>query len=80
MKTAPRINPIERGTSDTLPAYLRVPEACRLSSFGKSTMNALIANGSIASRLVKTSRHNVSGLRLISTSSLLAFIESFDAK
>ena len=58
------------------PEYLRVDQAVRLFSIGRSTLYTLLTNGSVTSRVIKTSRHNVSGIRLISTDSLRAFIES----
>jgi predicted DNA-binding transcriptional regulator AlpA len=71
---------LDRGAATATPEYLRVPEAIRLSGIGRSTLYSLIANGSIASRLIKTSPHNIGGLRLISTTSLRAFIEGCASK
>lgn len=58
------------------PEYVRIADAIRLFGIGRSTLYSLISNGSVTSRVVKTNRHNVSGIRLISTNSLRAFIEN----
>ena len=43
-------------------------------------MYKLISSGQIASKLVKTDKHNVGGLRLVSAASLRAFIEGCASK
>jgi len=57
------------------PEWMRVNDAVRNYGIGRSSMFTLIRSGRIASRVLKTSVHNVSGLRLISTASLNALIE-----
>ena len=70
-------SPSKRGeASVATPEYLRIAEAVRLFGIGRSTLYSLISNRSVASRVIKTNRHNVSGIRLISVESLRAFIES----
>jgi len=69
-------SPLKRGEATVAtPEYLRIAEAVRLFGIGRSTLYSLISNGSVTSRVIKTSRHNVSGIRLISVESLRAFIE-----
>lgn len=58
----------------TAPLWVRVPEAIRLFGIGRSSLFTLIRQKRIASKVLKTSPHNVSGLRLISTESLRALI------
>jgi hypothetical protein len=55
--------------------WVRVPQAVKLFSLSRSTIYTLIGNGSVASRVVKTRRSNVSGCRLILADSLREFIE-----
>ncbi len=55
------------------PEWLKVPAACRRSSLGRSSLYKLIGEGRIKSIVVKR-RGNVSGVRLISTDSLDAYL------
>jgi len=67
---------IYRGAVNTVPEWARVPEIVKLFSIGRSSLYSLIKTGAVASRIVKTSKHHVSGIRLVSTDSVRAFIES----
>ncbi len=55
--------------------WLRIPEAIRTRGIGRSTLYTLISEGRVKSRLVKSRRDNIRGLRLISADSLDALIE-----
>lgn len=57
------------------PEWIRVPEATRRYGIGRSSLFTLIRNKRIASKVLKTRPHNVSGLRLISTESLRSLIQ-----
>jgi len=59
-----------------VPEWARVPQAIAIFSIGRSTLYGLIRSGQIASRVVKSSPHHVSGIRLVNTESLRAFIEA----
>ena len=65
-----------RGAVTTVPEWARVNEISRLFSIGRSTLYQLIRTGAVASRVVKTSKYNVSGIRIINIESVRAFIES----
>jgi hypothetical protein len=67
--------PNSGGVSQLAPEWLRIPQACAFSGLGRSTMFNLLKAGVIASKLVKTSKHNVSGCRVVSVESLRAAIE-----
>lgn len=72
-----KLDNTKRGhVSAAAPHYIRVNQAVKLFGLGRSTIYTLIHSRAIASRLVKTSPHNVSGVRLILVSSLRAFIEA----
>jgi hypothetical protein len=58
------------------PEWLRVPEAVRRFGLGRSTIYELIRNHEIKTALIRR-RGNTTGIRLISTDSLRAFIEKF---
>lgn len=58
----------------TRPVWIRIPEATRLFGPGRSTIYALIAEGKIRSRVLKTRRDAQSGIRLVSYDSLNALI------
>ena len=58
------------------PEWLRVPEAVRRFGLGRSTIYELIRNREIKTALIRK-RGNTTGIRLISTDSLRAFIERF---
>ncbi len=66
------------GVHALAPEWVRIPQACEISGLRRSTIYALLKNGDIASKLVKTSKHNVGGCRLISVESLRAFIAEAD--
>ena len=68
-------NTCTSGVSILVREWVRIPGACQISGLGRSTIYALLKNGDIASKLVKTSKHNVGGCRLVSVESLRAFIE-----
>ena len=68
------------GAGDIVPEYYRVPQAVRVSGIRRSSLYKLIGSGAIASKLVKTNKHNVGGLRLVSAESLRAFIEGCASK
>lgn len=68
------------GVHALVPEWVRIPEACQISGLGRSTLYALLKNGDIASKLVKTSKHNIGGCRLISVESLRAFIAEADSE
>jgi hypothetical protein len=55
--------------------WIRVNDAVRLFGIGRSSLFNLIRAKRIASKVLKTSPHNVSGLRLISVESLRALIQ-----
>lgn len=57
------------------PEWIRIPQACAFTGLGRSTIFTLINSGAIASKLIKTSKHNVSGCRVVSVESLRALIE-----
>jgi excisionase family DNA binding protein len=57
------------------PIWLRITEASRLFGLGRSTLYTLIGEGRIRTKLVKTRRDAVSGIRLISFDSLDQFIK-----
>src|ERR1700761_7827976 len=59
------------------PEFVRVADAVQLFGVGKSTLADWISRGFIKSHLVRR-QGNKSGMRLISTASLRAFIESHD--
>ena len=59
-----------------VPEWARVPQIVTLFGIGRSSLYGLIRSGQIASRVVKTSRHNISGIRLVNTESVRAFIEA----
>jgi len=65
-----------RGVDYPVPEWARVPEIVKTFSIGRSSIYELIRSGRIASRVVKTSKHNVSGIRIVNTESVRAFIES----
>lgn len=56
------------------PEWIRVNDAIRVYGIGRSTLFTLIRKKRIASKVLKTSPHNVSGIRLLSTESLRAII------
>jgi hypothetical protein len=58
------------------PEWLRIPEAVRRFGLGRSTLYELIRNREIKTALIRK-RNNTTGIRLISTDSLRAFIEKF---
>gem|GEM_PF-6802533 len=58
----------------THPEWIRVADAIRLFSIGRSSLFTLIRQKRVASKVLKTSPHNISGLRLISVDSLRALI------
>ena len=60
--------------SQIAPEWVRIPQAQQISGLRRSTLFALLKKGDIASKLVKTSKHNVGGCRLVSVESLRAFI------
>jgi hypothetical protein len=62
------------------PVWLRINEATRLFGLGRSTLYALLAEGKIRSRLLKTRRDAQSGIRLVSYDSLNAFISGDEEK
>ena len=62
------------GVSILVREWVRVPQAQQISGLGRSTLFTLLKKGDIASKLVKTSKHNVGGCRLVSVESLLVFI------
>lgn len=62
-----------------IPPFVRPKEACRLFGVGRSTLAEWIARGLVKSHLIRQPR-NISGMRLISTESLRAFIERHDAR
>ncbi len=66
--------PTHTASVGIMPHFLRTKDAVRLFSVGKSTLAEWIAKGVIKSHIVRR-RGNVSGMRLISTDSLRAFIE-----
>lgn len=57
------------------PEWLRVNDAIRLFGIGRSSLFTLIRQKRIASKVLKTSPHNISGLRLISVDSLRELIK-----
>lgn len=61
-----------------IPPFVRPKDACRLFGVGRSTLAEWIARGLVKSHLVRQPR-NISGMRLISTESLRAFIERHEA-
>ena len=61
------------------PEFVRVADAVQLFGVGKSTLADWISRGFIKSHLVRR-QGNKSGMRLISTASLRAFIESHDSQ
>jgi hypothetical protein len=65
--------------TDVMPEFCRPKDATRLYGVGKSTLADWIARGLIKSHLVRRPG-NTSGLRLISTASLKAFIEGHNAE
>lgn len=68
----------DSASAGTMPEFLRPKEAVRLFSVGKSTLATWIADGAIKSHLVRR-RGNQSGIRLIATDSLRAYIKGHDA-
>lgn len=56
------------------PEWIRVNDAIRLSGIGRSSLFTLIRSKRIASKVLKTNPHNVSGLRLISVESIRTYI------
>lgn len=62
------------------PEWVRVPEACQISGIRRSSLYKLIRSGAIDSKLVRTHKDNVAGLRLISAESLRAFIAQADSE
>ena len=58
-----------------LPEWLTVPAACRRSSLGRTTIYALLSDGRIRGKLVKTRATNLRGKRLILRASLDAFLD-----
>lgn len=64
----------------TRPVWLRINEATRLFGVGRSTLYALLAEGKIRSRVLKTRRDAQSGIRLVSFDSLNAFISGEEGK
>jgi hypothetical protein len=58
------------------PEWLRVPEAVRRFGLSRSTLYELIRNREIKTALIRK-RGNTTGIRLISTDSLRAFVEKF---
>jgi hypothetical protein len=61
------------------PEWLRIPDAIRVSGIGRSTLYSLLTSGSIKSALIRK-RGCQRGIRLISTDSLRAYIESCVSK
>ena len=59
---------------NSLPEWLRIPDACNKFSVGRSWLYEEIASGKIASRSLRK-RGAIRGIRLISRDSLAAFIE-----
>ena len=57
------------------PEWIRVNDAVRVYGIGRSSLFNLIRDKRIASKVLKTSPHNISGLRLISVESLRALIQ-----
>jgi hypothetical protein len=69
------VAPVAPGRCDgIMPEFVRPTGAVRLFGIGKSTLAVEIKRGRIASYLVRQPG-NKSGMRLISTASLRAFIE-----
>jgi hypothetical protein len=71
--------PDQPGFSDTRghdPEWLKVSDAVRRFSIGRTSIYELIRNGSIKTALIRK-RGNTLGCRLISTDSLRQYIESF---
>jgi len=63
------------GILQSAPEWIRVNDAVRLFGIGRSSLFSLIRERRIASKVLKTSPHNISGLRLISVESLRALIQ-----
>ncbi len=61
---------------DQAPEWLKVGDAVRRFSIGRTSIYELIRNGSIKTALIRK-RGNTLGCRLISTDSLRAYIERF---
>jgi hypothetical protein len=77
MNTSPNTVSPEAGSvsiAQPTPEWIRVADATRLFSIGRSSLFTLIRQKRIASKVLKTSPHNISGLRLISVESLRALI------
>lgn len=55
--------------------WLRIPDAIRIYGIGRSSLYELISDGKIKSASLRK-RGNVRGIRLISATSLEAFLES----
>jgi len=61
--------------SQPTPEWIRVADAIRIFSIGRSSLFSLIRQKRVASKVLKTSPHNISGLRLISVDSLRELIK-----
>lgn len=75
MKLLPKNQTIGQTVPSLTPEWIRVNDAVRLFGIGRSSLFSLIREKRIASRVLKTSPHNISGLRLISVESLRALIQ-----
>lgn len=65
----------EQATAPSVtPEFVKLADATKIFSIGKTTLSQWIASGWIKSHLVRRPG-NVSGIRLISTASLREFIE-----
>jgi hypothetical protein len=58
------------------PEWLRVPEAVRRFGLGRSTIYELIRSHEVKTALIRK-RGNTTGIRLISTDSLRAYVQRF---
>ena len=63
-------------TKAATPVWIRIPEATRLFGLKRSYLYELVASGSIRSRILKSNRHALRGVRLLSYDSLSQFIEN----
>ena len=62
--------------SNTDPEWLTLPQACRRSNLGRTTLYSLLKSGAIRGKVIKTRRENVSGKRMILGASLDAFLNA----
>ena len=58
------------------PEWLTIPQACRRSNLGRTTLYTLLKSGTIKGKVLKTRKDNISGKRLILGASLDAFLNA----